>query len=471
MRPTPIRLFLFVLIFACALLPAAVTAAPSSVRPQQGTIPQISAGDNPLAAELLDVLGFAGARRYLVIVQNNHELRPTGGFIAAVGDVVIENGRIAGMEFEDSYQIFRQNFRYPNPPAPLERYMNTPMLVFRDANWSPDLPTAARLLSSIYAGDTGRQVDGVVTVDLRAVELFLEAIGPLEIEGADAPLTAANVVEQFKQMWARPATVDATVDTDDRQELGAWWRERKAFIPAAANAALARLQGGNVPVAALAAAGHQALHERAIQVWMPQPGLAGLLAYLGWDGGMKPEPGADYLALVDSNVGFNKVDMVMARSLDYRVEWPDGPDAAGIATATVTYTHTLAAEVGECVAAPEYGEDYDAMAARCYFDYVRLYAPGGSRLLELSGVQEGTAEERMGEVGTQVFAGYFSVPPGESRTVTFRYRLPEELGPDGYRLVVQRQAGAGPLPLQVEAGGQGEELEMAAGRWTWTPQP
>lgn len=419
----------------------------------------------------MDVLGFAGARRYLVIVQNNHELRPTGGFIAAVGDVVVENGRVASMEFEDSYRIFRRGYRYPDPPAPLKRYMNTPMLVFRDANWSPDLPTSARLLSSLYAGDTGRQVDGVVTVDLRAVELFLEAIGPLEIDGASEPLTAANVVEQLKQMWAEPASVDATVDTDDRKELGAWWRQRKAFIPAVANAALARLHGDDVPLAALAAAGHQALYERAIQVWTPQPELAGLLAYLGWDGGMRPEQKADYLALVDSNVGFNKADMVIERSLGYRVEWPDGPDAPAVATATVTYTHTLAADVGECVASPEYGKDYDAMAARCYFDYVRLYTPEGSRLLEVSGVQEGTAEERMGEAGTRLFAGYFSVPPGESHTVTFRYRLPASLGPDGYRLAVQRQAGTGPLPLEVNVGGQETDLEMTAGRWTWTLHP
>ena len=60
---------------------------------------------------------------------------------------------------------------------------------------------------------------------------------------------------------------------------------------------------------------------------------------LGW--GLQPEPGADFLAVVDTNMGYNKVDAVVERSLGYTVTWPDGPDQPAMATVTFTYTHPI----------------------------------------------------------------------------------------------------------------------------------
>ncbi|MCL6482540.1 MAG: hypothetical protein K6U02_12550, partial [Firmicutes bacterium] len=89
-------------------------------------------------------------------------------------------------------------------------------------------------------------------------------------------------------------------------------------------------------------------------------------AELGWDGALKPEPGADYVALVDSNMGYNKVDAVLERSMRYQVTWPDGPDAPALATLAVTYRHPLKVEGHVCDPSSNYGLVYTDMIERCY---------------------------------------------------------------------------------------------------------
>lgn len=55
--------------------------------------------------------------------------------------------------------------------------MNIPVLVMRDANWSPDLPTAACVAEALYKSDVGLDIDGIVTIDLHVVRRIFTALG------------------------------------------------------------------------------------------------------------------------------------------------------------------------------------------------------------------------------------------------------------------------------------------------------
>ena len=212
----------------------------------------------------------------------------------------------------------------------------------------------------------------------------------------------------------------------------------------------------------------QGLDEGAIQVWVKDPTTALALAETGWDGGLRPQAGADYVFYADSNMGYNKVDAVLERTLDYAVDWPaDG--GPGVATVAMTYRHPVAAPGHICDPAPRYGDDYDEMTARCYFSYVRLYAPGGSQLLETSGLEADSVVSERGEKRTQRFGGYFVMQPGTEHTVRFTYELPEGLTPADYRLVVQRQAGTNPLPVTLQVGDETHSATVASRQLTWAP--
>ncbi|MBK8046944.1 MAG: DUF4012 domain-containing protein [Anaerolineales bacterium] len=59
------------------------------------------------------LLGMDAPRTYLILVQNNHELRATGGFIAAIGTVSVDQGKITSFDFVDSYDLYSTTSTYP----------------------------------------------------------------------------------------------------------------------------------------------------------------------------------------------------------------------------------------------------------------------------------------------------------------------------------------------------------------------
>ncbi len=433
---------------------------------QLQSVAQFASAGLSMAPALPDMLGYHGPRSYLLLVQNNHELRATGGFISAVGRVTVDNGEPGEIDLTDSYNIGREDANHPPAPEPMHEHMGIQLIFVRDANWSPDLPTTGQLVRALYAQDVGETVDGVITVDLRAVELLVGAIAPLQVQGSDTPVTGENLVEQIKRFWDQPLETGDTIESAGQQE---WWKQRKDFMPALAEAALNRVRGGRFNPLKLADAALAALDERAIQVWLVDGEIAAVMAEYGWDGGLRPQAGADLLALVDTNMGYNKVDAVLQRSVSYTVTWPDGADKPALAEAAITYVHPLEVPGHVCDHRPRYGDNYDDMTRRCYFNYVRLYVPAGSELVSAEGVDPASVSAGPGENGTQALAGYFEMLPGAQHTVRFRYRLPPEITPEGYALLVRRQSGAGPLPLRVDVNGQAAETTVTAGNWLWSP--
>ncbi|MFO7632381.1 MAG: hypothetical protein R6W76_07575, partial [Caldilinea sp.] len=293
------------------------------------------------------------------------------------------------------------------------------------------------------------------------------ALGEIQVSGFDAPITGENIEAQIVQLWERPAESTIEVGGDTAQEFGEWWRQRKDFIPRLADAALDSVQGGKANIFRLTAAALQALDDRSIQVWLENPNAAALMHAQGWDGSLRPTAGSDFLAVVDTNMGYNKVDAAIQRALDYRVSWPDGADQPAQATLTLTYTHPIDAEDPGCDLTPRYGDAYDDLIARCYFDYVRVYTPAGSTLNEATGVEPDSIKTQRGERRTQVFTGYFILPPGESNVVTFIYTLPGALTPEAYRLILQRQSGTQSLPATVTIDGVAESVLVEAAIWEW----
>ena len=410
------------------------------------------------------LLGIDKPATYLILVQNNHELRATGGFISAVGAATVVDGAVSDLSFVDSYAIYQDGLAYPPAPAPMREFMGIELLLLRDANWSPDLPTAARVAATLYRQHTGLVVDGVVTVDLDGVRRLLEGFGSLHLPGRDLPITPNNVETELVQLWNRPVPV---ADGETTSEADDWWSQRKNFIDDLAQVATERLARRDVAWAALAHGVWSALEERGVQVWLSDPAAEDVIRAYGWDGGLHPESGADFLAIVDTNMGYNKVNAVIQRDVTYTVSWPD-PAGPGHAELTITYRHPLPDADPTCRPEPHYGLRYEDMMARCYFDYLRVYVPAGSTLLETSGLLEATVSSQPGERGTQQFAGYFVQRPSTQHQVRLRYTLPPALRPDTYRLAVQRQAGTDPLPLTLQVGDATDTLLIPQGAATWS---
>jgi hypothetical protein len=401
-----------------------------------------------------ELLGAEGPRTYLVLVQNEDELRATGGFISGVSQLRVVDGQIEVMPFEDSYAIDDFSQSYPDPPKPLGEIMLADLWVFRDGNWSPDFPTAARKAIELFRISRDVEIDGVIALDQRAISLLLDPLGPLQVAGVEEPITGQNVLAVARRAWAPGEAADPD-----------WWRQRKDIMGQVLDAAMARLLGGlrRDQLVGLSRAALKALGERHVLLYMKDPDAATLLREMGWDGALL-RPSGDYQMVVDHNMGFNKVNAVVEERLEYAVDLSD-PDRPR-SLLTVRHHHPVQGWRGPCSQEPRYVTTYDDMTRRCYYDYLRVYVPSGADLLHatphplpgsilLSGQRlQGEADVSQGEADKTVFSTFLVLRPGESMETSFEYALPGTVvqrTEEGwrYRLTVQKQPGTDARPVTV----------------------
>ncbi len=407
--------------------------------------------------------GDSGLQTYLVLLQNEDELRATGGFITAVASVTLERGEIVAFKVEDSYAVDDYSKIYPAPPWQLYEYMHSPNWVFRDSNWSPDFPTTAKWAEYLYAYSSAHAVDGVIAIDQQAIRILLAALGPLALEGAPEPISADNVIEYMR--YAR--NPDQGAATGDE-----WFEERKDFMQPMAQALFEKLQNySSLSLVDLGQAMLKALDERHILVQMDDPEMAALLANRGWDGALHPREG-DYLMVVDSNLGFNKVNAAVQSEIHYDV------DLSNIETPSaelrLIHRNPTAGEE-PCRHAPYDTNDYASLMTRCYWNYSRVYTLANTELLdstlqfipskwmireELVPAQidilddNGLVEES--PEGLRAFGTMIVVPLQEQQETSFQFDLPSSVVESdtkgtvhAYKLYVQKQPGTIAVPIMV----------------------
>ncbi len=381
---------------------------------------------------LLDAPDFLGAERprtYLMIAQNSDELRATGGFISGVAQLRIERGEISLGEFQDSLVVDDLAKPHPNPPEPLSRYMYAGQWLFRDANWSPDWPTAARQIEELHEIDHNIPLDGVIAINLRMVPGLIEAVGPIEVEAYGERVDATNVVSRIQTYWSFPQI---------QAERADWWSHRKDFVGQLLQVVVRRLMSGSFDRARLVQALSDALTTKDLLFYLDKGEIAA-------QGSLYAGAG-DALMVVDSNVGFNKVDNTIGRQADYSIAL----DHSGAARSSLVITYTnYSPDIGTfCIQQPLYQGNYSDLQQGCYWNYVRVAVPAGAQLLRTGGIWDARVEDLV--PGRIAFGGYMVLPRGQTKTVRFDFHLPPILEDEShYSLRWEKQPGAPSLPVHL----------------------
>jgi len=421
-----------------------------------------------------ELLGADGPRTYLILAQNEDELRPTGGFISGAGILTVEQGQIIEVDFTDANLVDDYLHKpYPEPPQPLFDYMGSEIWLFRDANWSPDFPTSARQAAYFYEYGQGVPVDGVIALNQHAVELLVAGLGEVHIPGVDEPVTAANVRQSMREAW-NPGEAGVTAE---------WIFSRKDFIRQLATAILGRIESdpGSVYWVQTAKGIYQALEGHHLLIVVDDADASNALAQAGWDGAIRGSDG-DYLMVIDANLGFGKVNALIDEKMDYLVTLhADGTASADL---SLMYTHRGQRENVHCQHLAPYTDDttYAALMHRCYYDYLRMYVPTGSKLraatphptpgeyLVRGEPTDGQAATLDDEAGKTVFAQFLVVEYGQALTTRLEYDLPQVVrakdGHYSYTLLIQKQGGTDAAPASVTVA-----LPPNANLLTATPSP
>lgn len=412
-----------------------------------------------VALALPDFLGASanGPRTYLLLVQNEDELRPTGGFITAVGTLVVKDGQVLNVSFVDSGELDNWDYPYPSAPWQLEQYMNSPVLVLRDSNWFADFPTSALYAETLFAYNSAHSVDGVIAFDQHMLVLILQALGPVQLAGIHDPVDAGNVISYMRAAKSPPMG----------EPVPDGW-SRKAFMDQITKAILDRMfEGDGISWERLGTTLLQGLDQRHLLLQLDNASLASISAEHGWDGAIDAGRG-DYLRVVDANIGFNKTSALVDLRIIYDVDLTDLTRPVG--RLSVIHTNRSRSDV-QCL---QWGgqratgeEDYPVNA--CYWNYMRIYKPAATQLLDATpqrvpanwmvldhGVARGVDVLDEDLSGLQGFGTLMVVPGGGSVTNEFEFSLPGailEAASDTdeivYHLKVDKQPGTIAIPLTV----------------------
>ncbi len=411
-----------------------------------------------LGQVLPELLGGDGRKTYLLIAQNEDELRPTGGFISGAGLIVIEDGDILSVKFENANLVDDWlNKPYGFPPLPFYEFMGMDIFLFRDANFWPDFPTSAEMAMQLYSHGQDVSLDGIIAFNQNFVHLLLEGTGPLYVPELDITVRSENVIEAMRQEWG---------PSDRRAD---WINERKAFMGPFANAFLSQINGDlhSIDIRTLLENVFTAIEQRDLQIYMRDPALTKALAEAGWDGRLRINPGQDYLMVVESNLGFNKANAAVDRSVSYEVNLDER--GQGDAFLTIEFSHAGDRVDEECRHGTTYSSDtqYEDLIFDCYWNYLRVLVPAGSQLIMSSShpvpagqllvdhAWNGTARQFEDlDLGYTFFDNFLVLPSGQKKAATFRYLLPvvvthDQDGKSHYRLAFDKQSGTGNEHMKI----------------------
>lgn len=382
---------------------------------------------------LLRLLGDVTPQRYLILLENNHESRPGGGFIGSYMILDLNDGYVDGLSFHDVYDLDNRYHKSIEPPVEVARLTNE--WRFRDSNTSPDMAVSADQAAWFLEEEGGPGVDHVLTVDLSFVEGLLELIGPVKINALPIALASDNfalVLSYMVEAKLSGETVPKEVLREFIEQVQIKLKEKQPWPEL-----LGLMQR-------MAAGKHVALNsENAdLRTWLGNLGLTGTTPV--------PVDGEDYFLATHTAIG-NKTDAYMTQDIVHRTVID--PDGTLTDTAIITRTHTwndferlrlknLLAGFGFTEAEPWL---IDLLGGAPNTSVMRVYVPHGARLLFAEGIDQRELQTVYdSDLGLDYFTFPLTVHPGTSETVTLSYQLPSalEFKPlDEYRLTVLKQPG------------------------------
>jgi hypothetical protein len=363
--------------------------------------------------------GASGGKTFLVLFQNNMELRPGGGFIGSFGILKTKGGKISDVQIFDTGVFDTQIPNTETPPYPLADMLPISSWKMRDSNWSPDFKTNAEKAQYFYKLGGGKEnFDGVIAISTSVLNSFLSITGPVKLGDYPGLYNDETAILQLEYQVEK-GYAEQGIQKGDRKSVMKDMAE--VLVQKAHNFSLSQQLE-------LAQKIEDHLKKKDIQFYFQDNSLQSEVEKMNWAGQTRNFDG-DYLEVVDANLNSLKSDICIKRKMEYEVDLSsDQPQAKLV----LTYEHTCRAK--------------DWMTTN-YNDWTRVYAPAGSWLVDSSVPQE---EMRFGdELGKKVFGFPVYVPIGKTETVNLTYNLPMDLKKNTYNLLIQKQSGSGDLPVKI----------------------
>lgn len=379
-----------------------------------------------MAGALQMTLGNDELKRYLVVFQNNHELRPTGGFMGSFAALDLQKGRIINLEVPGggTYDLQGQLDVFVKPPLALQALNER--WEFQDANWFPDFAVSAQKMEWFYEHGRQSSMDGVIAVNASMLERLLKVLGPITNEEHDLELSSNNALAQLQY------EVEYGYDKEENKPKEVIGDLLEQFLTNLGSIKTDNIMGILVELL-------EALEQKEIQVYFNDENLQNYFREFGWTGEILPsQKNQDYLMVVNTNVHGQKSDAKIKQQIEHQAVVQ--ADGSIIDTVFIRREHT--------------GQLQEQFYGGANLSYLRIYVPAGAELIEAGGftfppesvfkvpedwyeddkdlarieqaenihIKSGTRITN--EFGKTAFANWVMVPPGGEKEAYFTYKLP-----------------------------------------------
>lgn len=392
----------------------------------------------PLVKRLPEIFGKDKEQTYLLLFQNDKELRATGGFLTAYGIFTVRNGKMKIAKSADIYTLDDTISPHPTaPPEILTYHKGVATFNIRDSNLSPDLPTSVGLFNSLYK-KSPEKVDytGIITIDTKVLVDMLTIFGDTEVNGVrfsaenDANCNCPQVIYKLFDMVDRPVNY---VKTNRKGILGdlmyALFYKALGFSPSKYWGTLVQQMFTN-------------LNEKHIQVYFVDSDLQKSVEKLNFAGRVRNYKG-DYLHINNVNFAGAKSNLFVKESFESKTKFNDN----GKTTREVSVVYRNPFPHSDCSL-----ERGGLCLNATLRNWVRFYVPIGSTLVDFKGSSKPV--KTYDELGKTVFEGFLQVTPLGTAKVIVKYNLPANYNFGNYSLLVQKQPGTHDQKLTVSADGR-----------------
>jgi Protein of unknown function (DUF4012) len=384
-----------------------------------------------VAEVLPDMLGRQRPQTYFIGLQNEAELRGTGGLPGAFAIAVASHGTLKFTRFESDAALLPPGKDHVIPtglsfgPGYQSAYgPSLPTTTFVDSNVSPHFPYAARIWQAMWKRVSGQQVDGVLALDPTALSYFLSVTGPARLSGGGT-ISAANVV---------------TLTQRDEYVLYPDNFQRKEFIVSVLRAASRKVISGSGNVFSIMQAASRSAVEMRLLAWSADPRIESVLTKSNFAGAI-PQNKRPFAGLAINNAAAGKLDFYLTRSITYE-RTGCGPIRDVIVTIKLTNNapgfglpQYVAGRADNPPPSAKPGDNHALV------DY---YATPGAELqsVTLNGAASTAAVEH--DLGHPIFRFDLELPRATTQTIALHLREPAGVGTPR----IWRQPGVTPIAVQ-----------------------
>lgn len=400
----------------------------------------------PLVKVLPSILGYPDSKKYLVIFQNDGELRPTGGFMSAFAVLNLDKGRVTSEKSDDIYGLDGKFTKVLQPPEAIAKWLNEKKWYLRNMNWSPDFKVSMDVFSQNY--NTLRdeyKVDGIIAIDTQVLEKIVEVIGPLEVPEwgtftieNDPRCNLSQIICEIEHIVDRPL---ATLVTN-----------RKATILGPMMKALLdkSMGGGKQQLAKLIPLAFELMEQKHVLMYFNDETQQQASEGFNIAGRIMDYAG-DYLHVNNANLGGAKSNFYVDESIDQEASIDENGNVNK--KITLSYKHN---EPGDNCNL-EAGELCLSGILRSYF---RVYVPQGSVLNEENSrgsmVKITTGED----LGKTYFEGFYELHPQRQVKIELEYTIPYKPQNGEYDILIQKQSGTKVSKGTLSINGKTETFDI-----------